>query len=130
MIRPYRSLAKLIGRASPSSRLEANKYGLRALEASGALLRNDETGIEAVQAPYVRPKLAVPLLLSVAGRLVMNDTNEDDQQARRYFRAAVRMDELLRGSDRARFLFERGQEVKKQGLERVGQRELGVGSGA
>ncbi|GAA5893989.1 hypothetical protein JCM6882_007952 [Rhodosporidiobolus microsporus] len=125
MIRPYRSLAKLCGRDSSSASCEANEYDLKALRSTGAVLNVDEQDVNVVRAPFVRPRLAVPLLLSVAGRLVANGSKEDVAQGKLYVRAAMSMERVLRGSSVEHFLFTYGEEVDKRGLRWMCELEAG-----
>ncbi|GAA5823886.1 hypothetical protein JCM11251_003331 [Rhodosporidiobolus azoricus] len=123
---PYRALANATEQHSPVPPFlhEAISYDFKALEAAGAIVVRSDKDIKVVQAPATTPGMAVPLLLNAAARHFAMAFYEENDETKMYIRGAIRMDRILRGSHRRRFISKWGFLIDEYNLEAMLEREF------
>ncbi|BGP18687.1 hypothetical protein JCM10213v2_006753 [Rhodosporidiobolus nylandii] len=117
MAEAFHALAEVCDLNSASGRKEANVLDLKALAASGAVVKEMKGKVDVLKGPLGSGAMATPLLLCIAHRLSLSDADDDTLQARAFVRAAIRMSRILDATDGRRFIFRYGPLVEEMDIE-------------
>ncbi|BGP18672.1 hypothetical protein JCM10213_002916 [Rhodosporidiobolus nylandii] len=82
---------------------DGNKYSLKSLEASGAVIEVTKKDIKVLAAPYCAVDNAASMLINVAWRWSRGEKDEDTDEAVRWIKAAMEMGRIVDGETPQQF---------------------------